>query len=305
MRMELADVQTTRLAYYLSENGGDSTVVIETALGSCSAEWWHIAESLREKTNVLVYDRAGYGRSSSSSLPRTPRNISKELHSLLVQMNINNNVLIVGHSQGGLYAQQFARDYPEMVSGLVLIDPLSADDNSFSRLLTEQEYKQSGVDKSKSLKVGELLCRMGLGRLLKPLIKKAPPFYYYKDFSEEAMKYMLSSLTKASHYRTALNEYNLSHSEAEIAHLRDKTEFPQIPITLITHSSQVSVDEIIYYGGTTRQVAEKIEQIWQDLMGEYLSLSSNSKWVQAEKSSHFVHLTELELVKKAVIELLK
>lgn len=303
--MELADVQTTRLAYYLSENGGDSTVVIETALGSCSAEWWHIAESLREKTNVLVYDRAGYGRSSSSSLPRTPRNISKELHSLLVQMNINNNVLIVGHSQGGLYAQQFARDYPEMVSGLVLIDPLSADDNSFSRLLTEQEYKQSGVDKSKSLKVGELLCRMGLGRLLKPLIKKAPPFYYYKDFSEEAMKYMLSSLTKASHYRTALNEYNLSHSEAEIAHLRDKTEFPQIPITLITHSSQVSVDEIIYYGGTTRQVAEKIEQIWQDLMGEYLSLSSNSKWVQAEKSSHFVHLTELELVKKAVIELLK
>ncbi len=298
------DVSSAKLAYRLFGEGKGNFVVIETALGSCSAEWWHLAEIVGRNATVLTYDRAGYGKSSQSSLSRTPKNIAKELFYFLGKLGVSDKVLLVGHSQGGLYAQQFARDYPDMVHGLVLIDPLSANDSSFSALLTAKEYAQSGVDKTKTLKLGATLCNIGLGPLFKPMIKKGVPFYYYKGFSKEAEDYLLTSLTKASHYKTALAEYRLAHEDSEVNELKDKTGFPDIPITLITHNSSVAIEEIINFGGATKEVAEKVEQIWQQLMKEYLSFSAKTKWLQAENSSHFVHLTESDLVLSCIKEMI-
>ena len=132
------DIGSAKLNYRLFGEEKENIVVIENALGSCSSEWWHIAEAVSEYAVVLTYDRAGYGKSSMSQLLRTPRNIAEELHTLLDKLNIVENVTIVGHSQGGLYAQQFARVYPKMVRGLVLIDPLSANDSRFSTQLTKR-----------------------------------------------------------------------------------------------------------------------------------------------------------------------
>lgn len=298
------DVISAKIAYRLFGKEKGNLVIIESALGSCSAEWWHLAEIIGQNATVLTYDRAGYGKSSISTLPRTPKNIAKELFCLLGELGITDKVLVVGHSQGGLYAQQFTRDYPEVVRGLVLIDPLSANDSRFSTLLTAKEYAQSGVDKTKSLRLGAFLCTIGLGPVFKPMIKKGVPFYYYNGFSKEAEQYLLSSLTKASHYKTALAEYRLSHEDSEVNQLKDKNGFPDIPITLITHSSRVAIEEIINFGGATKNVAEKVEDTWQELMKEYLSFSTKSKWQQAKNSSHFIHLTEFDLVLNSIMEII-
>ncbi len=300
--LKTVDIDTAKINCRLFGNEKEKIVVIENALGSCSAEWWHIAKSISEYAIILTYDRAGYGKSSSSQLSRTPKNIAKELRILLEKLNLDNNIILVGHSQGGLYAQQFARDYPNIVKGLVLLDPLSANDSQFSTLLTKKEFAQSGVDKTKVLKIGAFLCSIGLGSLLKPMLKKGVPFYYYSDFLQEAEEYILHSLTKASHYKAAIEEYHLSHKDNEIDHLRIKDGFPDIPITLLTHNSRVSIEEIISFGGASKEVAEKIENIWQEIMKEYLSFSNNTKWIQAKRSSHFIHLTEPDLVKNSIFE---
>lgn len=299
------DIGSAKLNYRLFGEGKDNTVVIENALGSCSSEWWHIAEAVSEYAVVLTYDRAGYGKSSLSKLPRTPKNVAKELHVLLEKLNLVENITIVGHSQGGLYAQQFARDYPNMVRGIVLIDPLSANDSYFSTLLTKKEFAQSGVDKTKALKIGVLLCSIGLGSVLKPILKKGVPFYYYSGFSKEAEQYILSSLAKTNHYKTALEEYRLSHVDDQISELKGERGFPDIPITLLTHSSSVLIEEIVNFGGATKEVADKVEQIWQEIMKEYLSFSNKTKWIQSKKSGHFIHLTESNLVTDSIYEILK
>lgn len=303
--LNTVDIGSTKLSYRLFGERKDNIVVIENALGSCSSEWWHIAEAISEQAIVLTYDRAGYGKSSLSQLSRTPRNIAEELHNLLDKLNIVENITIVGHSQGGLYAQQFARIYPNMVRGLVLIDPLSAKDNCFSTLLTKKEFAQSGVDKTKALKLGALLCNIGLGSVLKPILKKGIPFYYYSGFSKEAEQYILSSLSKAKHYKTALEEYRLSHVDDQIRELKEKSGFPDIPITLLTHSSSVLIEEIINFGGATKEVADKVEQIWQEIMKEYLSFSNKTKWLQSKNSGHYIHLTESDLVTDSIYEILK
>ncbi len=301
MERKIANTGTAKLAYF-TFGKGPLNVVVETAMGSCSAEWWHVAEKLSEKRAVLVYDRAGYGKSSRSQLPRNPKNVACELFQLLRYLDVKNPLVLIGHSLGGLYVQQFARSYPELTKGIVLLDPLSANDNVFKERLSPSEYKQSGVDKLRGLTIGARLCKARLGFLLKTILKNAPPFYYY-DFSKEARDYLLSALTKATLYETAIEEYQLAHDTHEVGNLKTRAGFPDIPLVLITHASQVAIEETMYYGNMPKEGAAKVEALWQELMKECLSFSSKAKFIQAEKSSHFVHLTEPNLLWTALSEI--
>ncbi len=291
---QFADVGTAKLAYF-TFGTGQPNVVVEESMGSCSAEWWHIAEKLSERYTVLVYDRAGYGKSSRSKLQRTPKNVASELFQLLESIGVEDSVVLIGHSLGGLYAEQFARAHPELIAGLVLLDPMSANDNVFKEKLSAEEYKQSGVDKTSGLKLGSRVCKAHLGFLLKSFLKKAPPFYYY-NFDKEAQEYLFSALTKASLYETAIEEYKMAHDECEVANLKTKGSFPAIPLVLITHASKAAIDEIIYYGNMKKEGAEKVEALWQTLMKECLNYTPKAKFIQAEKSSHYIHLTEPNLL---------
>lgn len=59
-----------------------------------------------------------------------------------------------------------------------------------------------------------------------------------------------------------------------------------------------AIEESIKFGGNSKEFASKIDQMWQDIMKEYLSFSSKSTYIQAEHSGHYIHLTEPELIIK-------
>lgn len=204
-----------------------------------------------------------------------PRNIAKELFLLLEALPRKDKIIILSHSQGGLYAQQFARMYRDMVRGIVFIDPLSANDNKYKEVFTSiEEQKKSGFDKSKNFVIMKKMASMHLGFLIKILMKKAPPFYYYNGFSKEAKKYILSELTKVSLHDASLEEYRLAHDENEINNLKNKWDFPEIPIVLITHGQEFEIREIMDFGQTTYEFAKRVEDLCQELMKDYLSFST-------------------------------
>lgn len=280
---------------------GKINMVIEMGLGCCMGEWWHIAGALSQHDGcMLLYERAGINNSDCSSAQRAPAAIAQELKQLLDTVPHEDKMIIIAHSQGGLYAQQFARIYPEMVKGLVLLDPLSAGDNRFKQQLTPDEYKKSGVDKFKNLGLVYAMTKLHLGFIIKALLKSAPPFYYKKDFSQEARKYILNSLVKPASYKTAMEEYRLSHEESEIAGLKTREGFPNIPLVLITHSSAIYEQEIMEFGGTTKELAGKIESLWQAIMKDYLTFSDKTKFIEAKSSGHFIHLTEPALLEEGI-----
>lgn len=68
------------------------------------------------------------------------------------------------------------------------------------------------------------------------------------------------------------------------------------PLTLVTHESQLSIREIQQFGGATQEQAEKIETLWQEIMGAYLTCAGNGEWIRAEHSSHYIHLTDSDLI---------
>ena len=280
---------------------GNIDLVIEMGLGAVAGEWWHIAECLSKQFTVLLYER---GRNISK--PRTPKNIAVELHTLLQDLKCQSSIIILAHSQGGLYAQQFARMYPDRVRGIVFVDPLSAKDNTYKAVFqTEKEQKQSGFDKSQNFVIMRKMASFHLGFVIKLLMRKAPPFYYYDHFSPQAKKYILHELTKISLHDASLEEYRLAHEEEEICQLKEKGDFPQIPIVLITHGSEFETKEIMEFGQNTKDFATKVEELWQSLMQEYLTFSEQSVLIRANNSGHYIHLTEFGIVLQGLQWLIK
>ena len=170
---------------------------------------------------------------------------------------------------------------------------------------TEKEQKQSGFDKSQNFVIMRKMASFHLGFVIKLLMRKAPPFYYYDHFSPQAKKYILHELTKISLHDASLEEYRLAHEEEEICQLKEKGDFPQIPIVLITHGSEFETKEIMEFGQNTKDFATKVEELWQSLMQEYLTFSEQSVLIRANNSGHYIHLTEFGIVLQGLQWLIK
>ena len=297
MKTGVIQIPSAQLAYALYGDG-EVGVVVEMGLGASMAEWRQLAKRLSGQRTVLLYQRAGYGSSSVSTLERTPGNIAMELRQLLEQVPHEEKVTLLAHSQGGLYAWKFAKMYPELVSRLILLDPLSPEDYRFRTELTEDEFRKSGADKTEGLRLNLKLTRFHLGWLVKKAMAGAQPFYYYDGFSREERRDILASLGKAQTYRTALAEYDGGHDMRELAGLLDKTEKLPIPVTLVTHDSDIACREIREFGGTSEEEARKIEALWQEIMRAYLACTTCGELARAAHSSHDIHLTDPVLICK-------
>ncbi len=73
-----------------------------------------------------------------------------------------------------------------------------------------------------------------------------------------------------------------------------------IPVILVTHNSGFAEKEIREFGGASEEQAGKIETLWQEIMGTYLSCCGNGEWIRAEHSSHYIHLTDPNLICRLV-----
>ena len=102
---------------------GSPTVVIDTGVGDTMERWQDFQFQAAEITRVCTYDRAGYGSSEPGPLPRTSQRAAEELKQLLKKAHIEGPYVLVGHSLGGLNIQVFADQYPDLVAGLILLDP--------------------------------------------------------------------------------------------------------------------------------------------------------------------------------------
>ena len=107
---------------------------------------------------------------------------------------------------------------------------------------------------------------------------------------------ILNSLVNITHLRTCREEYRLAHDDAVLSNMVSKDNYPDIPIILVTHSSEEAIKENMEFGRNSRPFAVRIEQLWQEIMKVYLGYSEKAIWIQAKKSTHYIHLTEPEII---------
>ncbi len=106
------------------------TIVFEAGLGNDLSTWKAVAGPISGFARVVLYDRAGLGKSlpmARGTGPVTADEVATRLRKLLEAAKIPPPYILVGHSLGGLYVQMFARRYPSETAGVVLLDASSTD----------------------------------------------------------------------------------------------------------------------------------------------------------------------------------
>lgn len=107
--------------FHLS-GAGEPVVVFESGLGDTMAPWSDVVARVSRFTRTFTYNRAGYAGSPRATGVRDAATVVGELRALLAAQGLSPPYVLVGHSLGGLYMQYYARNFPEEVAGLVLVD---------------------------------------------------------------------------------------------------------------------------------------------------------------------------------------
>jgi pimeloyl-ACP methyl ester carboxylesterase len=159
-------IRGDRKVYLECRGRGRPTVVLEAGTGN-TARVWHahkpghraILPAVSRFTRVCAYDRPGtvwpggegqpksISRSDPVAMPRTARDIVRDLHALLDKAarlraaHLNGPYVLAGHSFGGMVMRLYATTYPRSVAGLVSIDAQSEwFAAALKRLLTRKQY---------------------------------------------------------------------------------------------------------------------------------------------------------------------
>lgn len=112
-------IGTIKTTYLLCGNG--EPVIFLHGAGAGAVTWYPSINTISKNFQVVAPDIVGYGESDKPDAPYNRPYFSKWLKDFLKEFKIP-KAHIVGLSQGGAIALQFAIDNPEMVDKLVLVD---------------------------------------------------------------------------------------------------------------------------------------------------------------------------------------
>lgn len=102
---------------------GQPLIVFESGFATPMGHWSRILEGVAALGPLLAYDRPGIGKSEADNELPTIKNVSDKLLKILKHLKLDPPYLLVGHSLGGAYVRGFAVHYPDLLAGLVIIDP--------------------------------------------------------------------------------------------------------------------------------------------------------------------------------------
>jgi pimeloyl-ACP methyl ester carboxylesterase len=292
---ELIDVGGHRLHVTCSGAGG-LPVLLEAGIAASSLSWAAVQPPVAQFTRVCSYDRAGLAWSDVPSCRRTFDRIVDELATVLSRVAPGERCVLVGHSFGSFIVRGYAMRHPDVVAGLVLVDPavewLKPDAERAYRLRRAQGLARVGAWLSQvgiprallGLLIGgapatpQRFSRLfgntvaqTLGRLVGE-VRKLPPAVYplMQEFWSQPRCY----------YAMADHLAALERDGAAIANIVTPAEIP----TIVISSGNQPPDQV----AMQRMLADA---------------SRSGRHVMAARSSHWVQFDEPELIVAAIREL--
>lgn len=268
---------------------GKTFLIIETGIGSSFYDWYSIVEEIKKYFTVVLYHRAGYGKSQVSDESRTTRNMAKELNELIEKIGIEDKFILMGHSFGGLCVQQYAKMYPNKLKGIVLIDSTSYNFKKLYRLNTPIMSDFIAIDKMIQWNVDASQKSKEELKIQNENIISS----YIKRMSCSDMKNVEEFFTSTVLHKTIAEEFE--NWDRDSKDIKSISEFPNVPLIVIARDSKVGVESWIKYQ-IPKKEAVLYEAQWRDLQIELSKLSNKGKLVIAENSEHEVYIDRPDIV---------
>ncbi|WP_096272783.1 alpha/beta fold hydrolase [Paucisalibacillus globulus] len=269
------------------------TIVIEIGIGNSFYNWFSFLEQIKDNYKIVIYHRAGYGNSRASKKQRTVSNIAMELNELIKKLHIEEPFILIGHSFGGLCAQQYAKMFPEKLKGIILVDATS---QNFKRLynlnlpvmysmISLEKMIESNIDSSKKSKEE-------LYQMFTNMIEE-----YESNLLKQDTESFKNFITSPTLFRTIANEFmNWERSSQLIVELG---EFPTIPLMVIARDKELSAKPFIEHG-IPKEEAFLHEEVWRDLQIELSHLTNKGELIIADGSDHEIHKDRPDVIIRTI-----
>lgn len=121
-----ATINGLRLTH--TDEGRDQPLLLVHGFPFCRGAWQKQVDALRASYRVIVPDLQGFGESEGKPGTASMAEFAADLHGLLQQLSTG-PVVLIGHSMGGYVALAFARQFPAMLRGLVLVSTKAGPDS--------------------------------------------------------------------------------------------------------------------------------------------------------------------------------
>ncbi|KAH0175389.1 alpha/beta-hydrolase, partial [Aureobasidium melanogenum] len=288
------NIGTHSLALYTHgpqpSSASDPVVLFVSGVASDALNWQAVVRQLSPSLRSYTYDRSGYNNSELSPLTPTAENVALELSRLIEKAAITNPLILVGHSWAGVLIHELiALEGTAQIAGLVLVDanhetaPLVLNVND-PILWTVAEgvdpYSAWGVEADHKLTAEEWAAFRA---------------------AESTDKFESIANKEDEQYPSSFETLRNKELSKRQPLLDDK------PVCVI--GGMRSRDwSGLYEAGVAkgngdeeqrahvRDMIANVDKKNEDLMKEFLKLSTKSELVFARESGHFVQMTQPEIV---------
>ena len=266
-----------RVLRFVEAGQGQPTVVLDAASGTSSLTFAPILSALAAQTRVIAYDRAGLGLSD----PPQQTTLESELTDLaaLLTQAAGGPCVLAGNSWGGHLAGLTALAHPELVAGLVLIDP------------AHEEFKPL-IARVVQGAVGRLLAAGALRTSFDKSTRKQAAVAASRVTDDETTQRLLVEATMAGY----AHGYQFATMRAEDALLvasrpaargiRASSRLPDIPVVVLSAT-----------GGMPAGMRAR----WTALQASLAAAAPRGKHVVVADSTHHIQASQPEAVIKAIL----
>jgi pimeloyl-ACP methyl ester carboxylesterase len=280
---------------HAQESGrGSPVVVLESGIAATSLSWQSIQKEIAGFTRVVSYDRAGLGWSDAATARHTAIRCVGDLRALLQAAQLPPPYILVGHSFGALIVRAYASRYPDDVTGVLLVDPLRPEE--WYPLSRQQRTTLArGVRLSRR---GARLARIGLvGWCLQSMLAGARwlPKAVGGVASGRGLTVMKRLAGEVGKMPPEVWPMVAAHWSSPKSFLGMAAHFEGLPESaqeLCGAATLEGIPMIVLSSGRSAAPAPK-------------GWSTDMRYIVAEKSGHWIHLDQPELVVGAVRDLIR
>lgn len=285
---QFVQVEPTRRLHYVCSGSGSPLVLFEVSGFSNALSFREARAGLSQHTRVCSYDRVGIGWSDRSPSTVPVSMLARDVGILLDEISPRAPVVLVASSIGGVTAELFARQHPERVAGLVLLD---AGNSDAVRAAINRNYVPtlaaigcSGLRAASAIGLMRLLDPWHLRRAgSEESARAAAVMYRAKPWS------MLCAMVRAA--EATLSEFD------EASPLR-----PEIPITALSAETREgflppALEGWVHLRGSVDALRQRHQRMAQG--------STRGVWRVVPGSSHLIASSRPQAVVDAVMEMIR
>ncbi|MCE7012136.1 alpha/beta fold hydrolase [Kibdelosporangium philippinense] len=241
------------------------TVFIVPGLALAPAEWWPLRDRIGEFADVIVWER------QATAIKAIVDEAVDRLKS------VDGPIVLVGHSQGGLYVDAIARVITP--SGMVLLDPVHPRNDRLWAELPAKLFRNSGSDIGMRMRTARFFTRLKLGGLFKSALLKN---YQGHPAVDSIWQYV----NRVEVYDNALAEYERNIP----CDLDEFGPFPDIHVVNLVHDPGVLIGQF----RLSAEDGQRVETLWSELLRDHPGTEV------VEGAGHLIHIDRPDAVLHAV-----